>query len=48
MIAGMAGAYQNEAPRAPFWDRLLALQASIRLGWDGLPGTNNLAYYENP
>jgi hypothetical protein len=25
-----------------------ALLANIRLGWKGLPGTNNLAYYENP
>jgi hypothetical protein len=22
--------------------------AKIRLGWKGLPGTNTLAYYENP
>jgi hypothetical protein len=21
---------------------------NIRLGWKGLPGTNTLAYYENP
>jgi hypothetical protein len=28
-------------------DRLLALSADIRLGWKGLPGTNNPAYYEN-
>jgi hypothetical protein len=26
--------------------RLLALPANIRLGWNGLPGTNTLAYYE--
>jgi hypothetical protein len=25
-----------------------ALPANIRLGWKGLPGTNTLAYYENP
>jgi hypothetical protein len=27
--------------------RLLALPTNIRLGWEGLPGTNTLAYYEN-
>jgi hypothetical protein len=26
----------------------LALPANIRLGRKGLPGTNTLAYYENP
>jgi hypothetical protein len=26
----------------------LASPANIRLGWIGLPGTNTLAYYENP
>jgi hypothetical protein len=26
----------------------LALPANIRLGWKGFPGTNTLAYYENP
>ncbi len=25
----------------------LALLASVRLGWKGLPGTNTLAYYEH-
>jgi hypothetical protein len=24
------------------------LPANIGLGWKGLPGTNSLAYYENP
>jgi hypothetical protein len=28
--------------------RLLALPANNTLGWKGLPGTNTLAYYENP
>ncbi len=28
--------------------KALALPANIRLGWKGLPGTNTLAYYENP
>jgi hypothetical protein len=27
---------------------LLASPTIIRLGWKGLPGTNTLAYYENP
>jgi hypothetical protein len=26
----------------------LALPTNTRLGWKGLPGTNTLAYYENP
>ncbi len=26
----------------------LALPTNIRLGWKGLPGTNTLAYSENP
>ncbi len=25
---------------------LLALHTNIRLGWEGLPGTNTLAYYK--
>jgi hypothetical protein len=29
-------------------EKSLALPANIRLGWRGLPGTNTLAYYENP
>jgi hypothetical protein len=28
--------------------RLLGLLGNIRLGWKSLPGTNTLAYYENP
>jgi hypothetical protein len=28
--------------------RPLALPTNIRPGWKGLPGTNTLAYYENP
>ncbi len=28
--------------------RLLTLPINIRLGWKGLPGTNTLAYFENP
>ncbi len=29
-------------------EKSLALPTNIRLGWRGLPGTNTLAYYENP
>jgi hypothetical protein len=31
---------------APLKGRLLALPTNIRLGWQYLPGTNTLAYYE--
>jgi len=27
---------------------LLALDSNIKLGWKSFPGTNTLAYYENP
>jgi hypothetical protein len=30
---------------APLWGRLLALPSKFRLGWKGLLGTKNLAYY---
>jgi hypothetical protein len=43
MFASKAGEYPSEAPVE---DRLLALPADIRLGWNGLSGTNTLAYYE--
>jgi hypothetical protein len=33
---------------APLKGMLLASPTNIRLGWKGLPGTNTLAYYENP
>jgi hypothetical protein len=33
---------------APLYGRPLASPINIRLGWTGLPGTNTLAYYENP
>jgi len=49
MFAGKAGAYPIEAPLSvPLEGRLLASATNIRLGWRGLPGTNTLAYYENP
>jgi hypothetical protein len=31
----------------PLKDRPLALPTSIRLGWKGLSGTNNQAYYSS-
>ncbi len=33
---------------ALLYGRLLASPENTRLGWKGLPGTNTLAYYENP
>ncbi len=33
---------------SPFKGRLLASPTNIRVVWKGLPGTNTLAYYENP
>jgi hypothetical protein len=32
---------------APPKGKLVALPTNIRLGWKSLPGSNNLAYYEN-
>ena len=32
----------------PLYGRLLASPTNNKLGWYGLPGTNTLAYYENP
>jgi hypothetical protein len=40
MFVGKVRAYLIEAPSA--------LPTNIRPGWNGLPGTNTLAYYENP
>ncbi len=50
MFAGIAGAYQKEAP---FMCSTLGLApvvnlTNIILGWKGLPGTNTLDYYKNP
>jgi hypothetical protein len=45
IFAGNAVAYPSSAP--PLLVRLLALLTNITSGWIGLPGTNNLAYYEN-
>ncbi len=51
MFAGKAGAYPSEAPfrcsSLGSYPRLWALPTNIRLGWNGLKGTNTLAYYEN-
>jgi hypothetical protein len=43
MFADKVGAYPSKAHF-----RILALSTNIRLGWRGLPGTNTLAYYDNP
>jgi hypothetical protein len=49
MFAGKAGVYLSEAHFRPgAWGRLLASPTNIRLGSNGLPGTNTLAYHENP
>ena len=50
MFAGKAGAYPRVEylKDASLYCRLLVLTADIRLGWKGLPGTNTLAYYDNP
>ena len=47
MFAGKEGAYPSEVP---FRCSTLgyAPTTNIRLGWKGLPGTNSLAYFENP
>ncbi len=34
--------------RAPLQGTFLASPTNTRLGWKGLPGSNTLAYYENP
>ncbi len=33
---------------APLKGKLLAFPTKNRLGWEGLPGTNTLAYYKYP
>ncbi len=49
MFLGKAGAELSDAPfRYSTLVRLLASPVNIRLGWKGFPGTNILAYYENP
>jgi hypothetical protein len=45
VFAGKARAYPSEAP---FRCKLLASPTNITLDWKGLPGTNTLAYNENP
>ncbi len=44
MLAGKA----SELLKGASLRQALALPANITLGWRGLPGTNTLAYYENP
>ncbi len=47
MFVMKAGAYPSEAPfRCAILDRLLVLPTNIRLGWNGLPRTNTIAYYK--
>jgi len=49
MFMGKAGAYPwKHLSGAPLYGRPLPLPTNTRLGWTGLPGTNTLAYYENP
>jgi hypothetical protein len=49
MFACKARAYPSEAPfRCSTLGCPPALPANFRLGWKGLPGTNTLAYCENP
>jgi hypothetical protein len=46
MFVGKAGAYPiKNLSKAPFKARFLALATNNRLGWNGLPKTNTLAYY---
>jgi hypothetical protein len=45
MFAGKVRACPSEAP-FPLLGRLLALPTNIRQGWESLPETNTLAYYE--
>jgi len=44
MFVGKPGAY----PRVEHPRLLLALSTGMRLGWEGLPGTNNPAYFNTP
>ncbi len=50
MFVGKAGAYPRVKylSGAPFKGWLLVSPTNTRLGWKGLPGTNTLAYYNNP
>ena len=48
MFVGKTGACPIEEPSdAPLYGRLLTMPTNNRLDWDGLPGTDTLAYYEN-
>jgi len=44
LFVGKPGAY----PRVEHPRLLLALSTGMRLGWEGLPGTNNPAYFNTP
>ncbi len=49
MFAGKVRTYPSEHLSGALLEgRPLALPKNIILGWKSLPGTNTLAYYENP
>jgi hypothetical protein len=48
MFADNVKAYLSEAPFRCSTRRPLDLSTNIRLSWNGSPGTNTLANYENP
>jgi hypothetical protein len=47
MLVGKERSLPYNLSRAPLYDRLLALLANRRPGWEGLPTKNNPAYYED-
>jgi hypothetical protein len=48
MFVGKDGMYPSEALfRRSTLGRVPGLLVNIRLGWEGLQGTNTLAYYEH-
>jgi hypothetical protein len=47
MSVHKSGAYTSESRERPFKHVGSALLANIRQGWEGLPGTNILAYLAN-
>jgi hypothetical protein len=40
--------YSRDLSDAPLYGKLLVVPTNTRLGWKGLPGTNTLAYNDNP
>jgi hypothetical protein len=52
MLAGKDRAQVKHVSGSPLWDRLLAIPANIKLGWNGFPRTNtgllqNCVYYRH-